>query len=174
MKLPGSVLRRIALVAPLVLLCLAIGYLNRQDGRVAPAPAQAEAGARAPGGNSAAPGLARPEELRAEWRAVEAGHDRVESPPSAPAVHVTVPWVLIDVDLDALHFTTEQRETIDELKRRFLLAMGSGQIDPGDPEYLERWEKTQPLIDQQTVMFLGDEAALRYQIAVSQAEAREE
>ena len=60
---------------------------------------------------------------------------------------VEVPLVFKDVDLATLKLGPSQVQAIEELRQRFVEAVGGTDQNPDDPKYRERWQKNQPEID---------------------------
>lgn len=75
------------------------------------------------------------------------------------------PLVLQKVDLDALGLNDDQKQAIAQIRQQFIDAIGGPYQDPGDPAYLERWQKAQPESDDMIKGMLGVTIFENYQLA---------
>jgi len=110
------------------------------------------------------PGAANP--TPQETAAVPSRAGRPKSPTA-----ILTPLVFQDLDLAALQLTGAQAQSINDLRERFLQAIGGANQDPADPAYAERWRKSQPEIDQDLRGMIGTRAWQEYQLA-ARAKAR--
>jgi hypothetical protein len=78
-----------------------------------------------------------------------------------------LPLVFRPVDPNLLKLNPEQKKVVSELQQSFLDMIGSAVQDPNYPNYRERWEQAQALIDQLLKAQLGQEFFLRYETAVT-------
>jgi len=78
-----------------------------------------------------------------------------------------LPVVFRSVDPTLLKIAPEQQKIIDDLKQSFSDMIGSAPQDPNDPNYLQRWEEAQWLVDQQLKAQLGGEFFLRYETSAT-------
>lgn len=83
-----------------------------------------------------------------------------ERPPS-------LPLVLQSVNPDAANLTEVQRQTIDELREKFLEEIGTTQ-DPSDSAYRQRWQAAQREADDMLAGQLGRNFTLNYQTRAQQ------
>jgi len=81
-----------------------------------------------------------------------------------------LPLVLQSVDPGLLKITPEQQQVIERLRQAFVDMVGGPNNDPNDPEYLERWRKAQPAINDVMEAQLGQEFFLSYEAAAAQTE----
>jgi hypothetical protein len=90
-----------------------------------------------------------------------------DTPPShpIPRVEVSTPLVFQDVDLSGMKLDPGQRQAIEDLRERFLQSIGGTNQDPADPAYAERWQQSQPEIDQDLRGMIGVSAWEEYQLA---------
>jgi len=66
-----------------------------------------------------------------------------------------MPLVFQTVDFSVLHLNEEQLQAVSELRQNFLDEIGGPGQNPNDPTYLERWQKSQPAVDDQLRGLLG-------------------
>jgi len=78
-----------------------------------------------------------------------------------PAV---LPLVFQEVDPTQLNLNPDQLQAIEELRQRFLDEIGGLHQDAKDPGYRERWNKSQPDIDNDLRGMIGFAAFQNYQI----------
>jgi len=90
-------------------------------------------------------------------------NSEAESEAKAP-----LPLVLQSVDPGLLHITPEQQQVIDSLRQMFVDMVGGPDQDPNDPQYLERWQRAQPVINQELKAQLGVQFFLSYDTAAAQ------
>ena len=84
---------------------------------------------------------------------------------------VVMPLVFQQVDVSQLNLNNDQLQAIIDLRQRFLNEIGGLQQDPSNPAYRERWQKSQPQIDDDLRGMIGVTAFQNYQIeAVTVAE----
>ncbi|MBV8227735.1 MAG: hypothetical protein JO232_21380 [Verrucomicrobia bacterium] len=81
-----------------------------------------------------------------------------------------LPLVLQPVDPGLVEVTPEQQQVIERLRQTFADMVGGPGQDPNDPDYLERWQKVQPEIDEQLKAQLGLEFFLSYETAAAQTQ----
>jgi hypothetical protein len=85
-----------------------------------------------------------------------------------PAV---LPLVFQEVDLSQLNLNPDQLQAVEDLRQRFLAEIGGLHQDPKDPGYRERWNRSQPELDNDLRGMIGFAAFQNYQIeAVTVAE----
>jgi len=75
-----------------------------------------------------------------------------------------LPLVFQEVDLTQLNLNPDQLEAIEDLRQRFLDEIGGLHQDPKDPRYRERWNQSQPQIDDDLRGMIGFAAFQNYQI----------
>jgi hypothetical protein len=74
------------------------------------------------------------------------------------------PFVLRNVNLDALGLTVAQKTAVQELQQQFINDVGGLNENPSDPGYLRRWQQAQPQSDQLLKAMLGITAWENYQL----------
>jgi len=94
-------------------------------------------------------------------------HPNSEAEPEATA---SLPLVLQSVDRALLNITPEQQQVIERLRQMFVDMVGGPDQDPNDPQYLERWQKAQPAINEQLKAQLGLQFFLSYETAAAQTQ----
>ncbi len=77
---------------------------------------------------------------------------------------IAMPLVFQPADLTGLHLSDGQLEAVTNLRQRFLLEIGGVDQEPNDPAYRERWEESQPALDQDLRGFIGTRAFQEYQL----------
>ena len=77
---------------------------------------------------------------------------------------ILMPLVFQNVDLSQLNLNPDQLQAIDDLRQRFLSEIDGLQQDPSDPDYRERWKRSQPGIDNDLRGMIGIAAFENYQI----------
>ena len=75
-----------------------------------------------------------------------------------------LPLVFQEVDLSQLNLNPDQLQAIEDLRQRFLDEIGGLHQDPKDPAYRERWNKSQPEIDNDLRGMIGFADFQNYQI----------
>jgi hypothetical protein len=90
-------------------------------------------------------------------RASQARHERIETP-------AVMPLIFQPVDPMSLGLGPDQVQAIENLRRRFLDEIGGVGQDPNDPAYLERWQQSQPSIDDDLRGMIGVNAYQDYQV----------
>jgi hypothetical protein len=83
-----------------------------------------------------------------------------------PAV---MPLVFQDVDVRQLKLNPDQLQAIDDLRQRFLDEIGGLEQNTNDPNYRERWLKSQPRVDEDLRGMIGVSAFQNYQIEAVEA-----
>ncbi len=78
-----------------------------------------------------------------------------------PAV---MPLVFQPAELQSLSLNAAQIQTIRMLRQRFVEEIGGMDQDTSTPEYRERWEQSQPVIDQDLRGMIGVKAYQEYQV----------
>lgn len=78
-----------------------------------------------------------------------------------------LPLVFQNVDLSKLNLSSGQLQEITSLRQQFVDEIGGPNQNPKDPAYLQRWQYTQPQIDEILHGMLGVEAFMNYQIMAS-------
>ncbi len=76
-----------------------------------------------------------------------------------------LPLALREVNWALLELEPDQVAAIEELREQFLARIGGADQDPTDPNYLERWLRAQPEIDEALPGLIGREAYLRFESA---------
>lgn len=77
---------------------------------------------------------------------------------------VAVPLVLQEVDLSALNLNESQKQLIASLRQDFIQQIGGLNQNPEDPDYLMRWQKAQPEMDDILKGMIGTSAFENYQL----------
>jgi hypothetical protein len=77
---------------------------------------------------------------------------------------------LQSVDPGLLNITPEQQKVIERLRQMFVDMVGGPDQDPNDSQYLERWQKAQPAINEQLKAQLGLQFFLSYETAAAQTQ----
>ncbi|WP_395749983.1 hypothetical protein [Prosthecobacter sp.] len=72
---------------------------------------------------------------------------------SPTPIEIKIPLVFSNVNLEALHLTSQEVAGIDRLRTSFTKAVG--QQNPNDPQYAERWADAQPTADDKLRALLG-------------------
>lgn len=83
--------------------------------------------------------------------APEIGTTRIPARPK----QVRMPLVFQDFGNGLWNLTDGQLDAIEEIRGSFLNQIGGMEQDPGDPAYLEKWQKAQPEMDAQLWFKLG-------------------
>jgi hypothetical protein len=79
--------------------------------------------------------------------------------------NVSMPLVFQSVDTNAVKLTTDQLQTISEVRESFLEDLGTNQ-DVNDPDYRRRWQAAQKQADSLLDALLGRQFYLQYQDGV--------
>jgi hypothetical protein len=87
------------------------------------------------------------------------------SPGQKPPVMISVPLVFHEVDPSILTLNPQQAQVVDDLRQKFIEAVGGPNQDPNDPAYLQRWQASQPEVDVDLWTLLGINAFQAHQIA---------
>lgn len=105
--------------------------------------------------------------------AVAAANSSVAHPTSEPQQTpiVSLPLVFQKVDPKRLAISPDQQKVIDRIQQQFMDMIGGANQEPSDPQYLQRWQQAQPLIDEELEVQLGQEFFFQYQTAAAQAAA---
>jgi len=77
---------------------------------------------------------------------------------------VTMPLVFQTVDVAGLNLDDGQLQAINSLRQRFLDEVGGSRQDPNDPAYLERWQRSQPSVDEDLRGMIGVNAYQDYEL----------
>ena len=85
-----------------------------------------------------------------------------------------LPVVLQSVDSGLLNITPEQQKVIERLRQTFVDMVGGSDQDPNDLQYLERWQKAQPAINELLKAQLGQQFFLSYETAAAQTQVEKE
>jgi hypothetical protein len=80
---------------------------------------------------------------------------------------IVMPLVFRNVDLDQLSLNPEQLQAVDDLRQRFVEEIGGLQQDLSDPTYAERWQRSQPELDNDLRGIIGIAAFENYQVAAA-------
>lgn len=75
-----------------------------------------------------------------------------------------LPLVFQEIDLNQLHLNADQLQAIEDLRQRFLDEIGGLHQDTNDPAYGERWNRSQPQLDDDLRGMIGVAAFQNYQI----------
>ena len=83
-----------------------------------------------------------------------------------------MPLVFQEIDLSELNLNNDQLQAIADLRERFLDEIGGLEQDPHDQAYWERWQKSQPGIDDDLRGMIGVAAFQNYQVAAATADEK--
>lgn len=103
------------------------------------------------------PQIATATPARAPKLAVKSFSEREAERPS------TVPLVMQPLDSDSVQLTEVQKQTINDLRQKFLDEIGGTNQDPNDPAYRQRWQAAQREADDLLAGELGRNFVLKYQ-----------
>lgn len=87
---------------------------------------------------------------------------------------VSMPLILQPADMSSMKISDAQAAIIDELRQDFIQGIGGTNQDPGDPEYLRRWQAAQRKADDMLVGMLGRNFVINYEKQLDQAMKKEE
>jgi hypothetical protein len=145
----------ISVLLNLVLAACFVSSLTRQDPNSA--PRAAETGQM----ETPVPQVEAAGDLSQSAEFSRATEIRSDSKPNRLKVKpATMPLVFQDADLGQLNLNSDQLQAIDGLRQRFLDEIGK----PNDPEYRERWMKSQPDIDNDLRGMIGVAAFQNLQV----------
>ena len=82
---------------------------------------------------------------------------------------VTMPLVFQTVDVAGLNLDDSQLQAINSLRERFLDEVGGSGQHPNDPAYLERWQRSQPSVDEDLRGMIGVNAYQDYELRARSA-----
>jgi hypothetical protein len=83
----------------------------------------------------------------------------------APPAAISLPLVFQDIDPSVLSLNAQQAQVVDDLRQKFIEAVGGPNQDPSDPAYSQRWQASQPQADLDLRGMIGISAWEGYQIA---------
>ena len=87
---------------------------------------------------------------------------------TADAVKAPIlPLVFQNVDLSKLDLNQDQIQKIADLRNQFVDEIGGPNQNPSDPAYLQRWQLTQPEIDNILKGYLGINKYMEYQVMLA-------
>jgi len=101
--------------------------------------------------------------------AVAAANSSVVHPTPEQTSTVSLPLVFQKIDPHQMNISPDQQEVINRIQQHFLDMVGGANQDPTDPQYLQRWQQAQPLINEELKLQLGDEFFMQYETAAAQA-----
>jgi hypothetical protein len=82
-----------------------------------------------------------------------------------PQVTVSVPLVFHEIDPSILTLTPQQAQVVNDLRQKFIEAVGGPNQDPNNPAYSRHWQESQPEVDVDLWTMLGISAFQAHQIA---------
>lgn len=82
-----------------------------------------------------------------------------------PPATISMPLVFHEVDPSVLTLNPRQAQVVNDLRQKFIEAVGGPNQDPTDPAYSQRWQTSQPAVDLDLWSTLGINAFQAYQIA---------
>src|SRR5689334_7104097 len=82
----------------------------------------------------------------------------------SPEQQAVLPLVFQEVDVSKLNLNPDQLQAFEDLRQRFLDEIGGLHQDPNDPAYRERWNKSQPQLDDDLRGMIGFAAFQNYQV----------
>lgn len=74
-----------------------------------------------------------------------------------------LPVVFHEAPADTVSLTLEQAAGADALQEQFLTDIGGDPADPGNRQYFEKWQHSQPVADQRLRAMIGGQAFARWQ-----------
>ena len=104
-------------------------------------------------------------ELRVTPSDVAPGFPPSRSVRQTPPATISLPLVFHEVDPSVLTLSPQQAQVVNDLRQKFIEAVGGPNQDPTDPAYSQRWQTSQPAVDLDLWSTLGINAFQAYQIA---------